>query len=492
MSGMIALYHPEKTWDAELVKNMLARIQHRGPHGSRYWIHGPTALAHALLRATPESLLETPITEDPKHDLRILWDGRIDNRKELISQFLNPSRFLEAPDAVLALEAYRIWGQDCPKKILGDFALIVWDETRQSLFAARDRIGIKPFYYVWNGKRFAASSEIKPLAYVHEGAFKPNDRMLLALLSHCYFTEEEHRETLFEGVFRLPPAHALTLEAGQLKIFRYWAADPSKTIRYQREEEYAENFLEILKESVEARSRTSSKIASLLSGGLDSSAITSLAAKTKSDLMGVNLYSEQPLSDERPDARLAARQAGIPLYEIFSHCRDPFSSGFDQILWKLEAPMLSPSTDCELLEFVRDRGAHVVLTGEGGDHVIDEFGFPADLLSRGRLFAFLNRTKHFAEDFGAPLGLFLKEAFQNVLPLPLLHLRRRLFQNVPPLWLNRQSVAKTGLTARYFVSNPAREAFSSHAQYSTFRDVFRPYSLMLWETEERVWGLYGV
>ncbi len=495
MSGILAIFQQHTPVKRTQLEQMAEKIKHRGPDAFRAWFKGPVGLAECTLKTTEEDSLSSELT--PIGDGLVLsWDGQIHNREEILS--LLPIRFRpnRLSDAELLLRAYRQWGPDCLARIVGDFAFLLWDETRQRLFAARDRMGIRPFHYAWDGSNFYAASEAKALFRALGRTPEPEERMFAALLAYCNFSEEENHLSFFKGIKRLPPAHFLILEQGRLEIRRYWSPDLKKTLHYSNFEDYAEHFSNLLAQAVESRLRSSQPVFSLLSGGLDSSAITCLASERQLEkrpcpkIQALNLYGADPLSDERRYARLVAQAKGIPLHEIFSHSTTPFP-GLDELLWKAEAPILSTSRDTEHYLFVRERGSRVVLSGEGGDQLLDEFGAPADLLARGQVWAFGRMIRSFAGSFGAPLNVFLKATASHLLPEPIIHLRRKLIRNVPPPWLKPAFVASTQFDQRLYRKSPEL-AFHSFSQKSTYQDVTHPYSILKWEVEERMFGLHGL
>ncbi len=487
MSGIIAVYQRHKQVSGELLERMAGKISHRGPDGTQVWASNSTGLASSLLKNTPESINETPVTVSPCGTFRMVWDGRLDNREELIIQLGHS--LADAPDPAIVLKAWERWGEGCAAQLLGDFAFVIWDETAQTLFAARDRMGIKPFHYSWDGINFAAASEAKPLFDFTGAAPQPNVRMVMAFLSFSNFTQDEHHETFFKGIKRLPAAHSLSIRGGELSVSRYWSVDMTRQARKKTESEYAEEFREILDKAVKARMRSSSPSGTLLSGGLDSSAITLLAAKHGS-LAAYHTYSHDTASDERIFARSAAAQAGIPIYELFSHSADPVRFGLDSLLHDVEAPFVATTQNRELFEFAKARGVKSMLSGEGGDHVIDEMGFPSDLLSHGRLAEFLKKVPVFAAQFDADMKPFLREAFLNIAPFSLVKWRRKISKNAPPSWLNRKTVKETGIEKSFLTRE--KQSFTSFSQAATWNNVMTPYSLMKWELEERIWGLYGI
>ena len=134
---------------------------HRGPDGVDYWVRGSVALGQCMLRTTPESLEENqPLTNDDE-SLVLVMDGRVDNWEELRSELLaKGARLRSRADAELVIQAYEVWGRECLHRIDGDFAFAIWDARRHEVFCARDRLGIKPFKYHWDGKRLIFASEV--------------------------------------------------------------------------------------------------------------------------------------------------------------------------------------------------------------------------------------------------------------------------------------------------------------------------------------------
>ncbi|MBI4401342.1 MAG: asparagine synthetase B, partial [Nitrospirae bacterium] len=134
--------------DSTILPRMLDQLAMRGPHSQGQWSDGPVGLAHRLLQTTPESLKERQPVSDARGECWLIWDGRLDNRDELIRLLKNDGFTLGAgTDPELMLAAFRKWGIDCFRRILGDFALALWDSRTKRLVCARDPIGVKPFYY---------------------------------------------------------------------------------------------------------------------------------------------------------------------------------------------------------------------------------------------------------------------------------------------------------------------------------------------------------
>lgn len=278
MSGITGIYNLDgRPADGALLQRMTDVIAHRGPDGIGYWIDGSVGFGHLMLHTTPESLREKqPLPYEPG-GLCLTLDGRVDNRKELRAALESKGLVLRTDtDAELVLRAYECWGEDCPQRVIGDFAFAIWDGRNRKLFCARDVLGIRPFYYHFDGRAFRFSSELRPLLDVPGFQRRLNPGMLGEHLCDAYASVAE---TLYQNIMRLPPGHRLVLQDGALRITRYWQIDPVNTIRYASDDEYAEHFFDIFREAVRCRARSQAPAALFLSGGLDSSSILGMAAR---------------------------------------------------------------------------------------------------------------------------------------------------------------------------------------------------------------------
>jgi len=239
MSGISGIFNLDGSpVDRDLLRRMTERIRHRGPDRTGYWTSGPVGFGHQMFCTTPESLREQQPLANDSGTLCLTFDGRVDNREELRTA-LRSTDFhpRDDTDAELVLRAYECWGEDSPCKILGDFAYAIWDGGTRRLFCARDILGLKPFYYYTNGRIFLFGSELQQLFEFKELSTKPNEGMIAEHLADEVTNREE---TLWEGILRVPPAHALVVEAGRSpRKTRYWDIDYSRKIRYGTAQEYA-------------------------------------------------------------------------------------------------------------------------------------------------------------------------------------------------------------------------------------------------------------
>lgn len=325
MSGIVGCMQVcETPVDPVLVKTMLATVSHRGPDGSGTWYNNHVTLGNCILLTTPESLHECLPLHDNAADLTLVCDARIDNRQELAEQLgvhLNGSRVVT--DSELILAAYRKWDEECAVKLLGDFAFALWDGKQRRLFCARDHMGVKPFYYSWDGKCFAFGSEIKALFPVIGSRPEINDQRVLDLLVVFH---SDARSTFYQGIYRLPRASHLSISERGLRESRYFRFNAERKIKMSSDDAYAEAFRELFTEAVRCRLRSAYPVGSTLSGGLDSSSITCMARSLlSSGLAPMHTFSaifpglppeKLKLCDERQYMDAVIAQGGVKAHFI--------------------------------------------------------------------------------------------------------------------------------------------------------------------------------
>jgi asparagine synthase (glutamine-hydrolysing) len=272
MSGIAAIYHRDgRPVEGAVLARMLAAAPYRGRDGFGRYARGAVALGHAMLHSTPESLHESQPLSDESGRFTLTFDGRIDNRAELIAALeADSGRLRSDTDAEIVLRAYQSWGDDFPRRIIGDFALIIWDDIACRLYCARDPFGVKTFYYHLTPRLLICASELHQLFADPRVPREPNEGLIGELAVKYPATLEE---TLFRGILRLPPRYAMTVSADGVRQWRYYEPDPSAEIRYRSDDEYGDHFLSIFTEAIRCRLRTDGRILADLSGGIDSSSI---------------------------------------------------------------------------------------------------------------------------------------------------------------------------------------------------------------------------
>ena len=445
MSGIVGVLSVGgKSVDRSFLQALTEFMAFRGPDGQQTWLGNRIGFGHALLSASPQSANEQqPLSLDG--DVWIVADARLDARTELLLELQGAGHTCPkgADDAELLLRAYAAWGEACLEHLLGDFCFAIWDGKRQSLLCARDQLGIKPFYYAETRRWLIFSNTLDCVRTEPEAAAGLNEFSVADFL--LYGSTQDPAATIFAGIRRLPPAHALTWRAGKLSLKRYWNLPPDEEIRYKHAIEYEEHFRHLLQFAVKDRLRAD-RAAISLSGGLDSTSVAAFALRAGlSQLRAVTVvYDKVMPDDERHYAGLAAESLGIPIEYLAA---DDYVTSVQPVV--PEAWSAQPS-DNVLAAFQKEfdrlagRAARLVLTGEGGDVGL----FPTNshfrrLLRAGNLGRFLRDGARYARAQRAlpPMGVrtLLKRRLGRFDPWPLDY----------PQWLNPDFEARLRLRERW-------------------------------------------
>ncbi len=264
--------------DPALLQRMLCAGLPFTPAAKGTWVKGAIGLADARLWLTDESSPVRLPTQDNRRELVLAWDGRIDNRAELLSS-LGVSHEATASDEALVLNAYTKWGVKCVDHLLGDFAFVLWDGCARRLFAARDHMGVRPLHYAFDGETLVIASRISQVLAGSGLARRLNEPMIADYLSS---NRNNHNETFFQGVWRVPAAHVLQhdQDARAPGVRRYWSIEALPPIRHRSDSDYDEHFLDIARTAIASRLRTPHRVGVMLSGGLDSSTIACIASES--------------------------------------------------------------------------------------------------------------------------------------------------------------------------------------------------------------------
>ena len=376
MSAITGIFYRDgRVVKPELIEKMNNSLAHRGPDGSAIWYDGPIAFGHQMLWTTNESLHEKLPLHDDKTDLIITADARIDNRKEL-SKKLDIEDKIEISDSYFILKSYEKWGEKCPKHLLGDFAFAIWNKKEETLFCARDHVGMKPFYYYLSDDMFVFGTEIKALFQVPIVPHEVND---LKIAFHLMKVITDKVLTFYKEIFCLSAAHFLTINQKFNYNEKYWELNPESKIILNSDEDYINAFLEIFEEAVNCRLRSAFPIGFELSGGLDSSSVVSMAKyilnKENSHQTDIHTYSmifnDFPQVDESYYINKVVDTKGIKSHLICSDKISPLNQ-INTILWHQEQPSYNPNMSIlwNMYNKMHDNGVRIVLGGDGGDETI--------------------------------------------------------------------------------------------------------------------------
>lgn len=402
--------------DPSSLVRMSSRLAHRGPDGDSVWCEGPVGLGRRILHTAPSaSEVERPIAR--RDTTVVAADARIDNREDLVRELDLPSKPEETADDELILAAYRAWGRGAPERLIGDFAFAIWDGRRQTLFCARDAIGVRPFIYHLSDRLFAFASEAKALFCLPEVP-RELDEIQVAFFLDGFVDDPER--TFHRGVLRLPAAHFLEVGPDRARMERYWALDATREIRYPSDVEYVEAFRERFLEAVESRLRDADPVGSSLSGGLDSSSIVCAARRLLPEDRPVHAFSavfpglpeaERRWNDESRYIDLVSETEGIVSHRVRAD-RIPPLFDYERVLAHFDGPPLAFNLYMRwaLFRAARQAGVRVFLEGTDGDSVVSK-GFERfiDLANEERWADFVREIRALTERHGAPREWFPRQ-----------------------------------------------------------------------------------
>ncbi|MGO9442896.1 MAG: asparagine synthetase B family protein [Terriglobales bacterium] len=424
MSGIVGVLGVQgETPDSSLLQALTKFMAFRGPDAQQTWVGDGVAFGHALLSIAPPSAnQQQPLSLDSK--VWIVADARLDARADLLSALHNAGHPSPggAADAELILRAYAAWGQACLDRLLGDFCFAIWDGKRKSLFCAHDQVGIKPFYYAETKRWLVFSNTLDCVRMQAEAAVGLNELSVADFL--LFGSLQDPSATIFDGIRRLPPAHALTWCEGKLSVKRYWTPPLDEEVHYQHSTDYEEHFRQLLQTAVKDRLRTD-RAAISLSGGLDSTSVAAFARRAGySGLRAFTRVLDQVMpDDERHYSRLVAESLGIPIEYLTA---DRYLMAVPPEFPDVQSPQpdenILASFDTDFYKLASNT-SRILLTGQGGD---------VGLFPTNSHFRRLLRSRRF--------GRFLRDGVQYA----------RVRRGLPPLGV------RTLLQRRFGVCDPWR------------------------------------
>ena len=363
-----------------ILKRMTDAIAHRGPDGEGFYTDGSAGLGHrrlAIIDLSPAGH-QPMISRDGRFVLS--YNGEIYNFREIRAELERIGySFVSKTDSEVVLNAYAEWGPACVNRFNGMFAFAVWDKHRQQLFLARDRYGIKPLYYTFQGNAFLFGSEQKALLAHPETQRKVD---LEALLEYFTFQNIFTDRTLLKGVKLLPAGCHGIIERGskELSATRYWDFDFVEPERPASDEEYREELDRLFRQAVNRQLVTDVELGAYLSGGMDSGSITAIAAKQlpyiKTFTCGFDLNSASGIElgfDERSRAEYMSYLFKTEHYEMVLKAGD-MERIMPKLAWHLEEPRVGQSYPNYYAAQLASKFVKVVLSGAGGDELFG--GYP--------------------------------------------------------------------------------------------------------------------
>jgi asparagine synthase (glutamine-hydrolysing) len=347
-------------------------IRHRGPDDSGFFIHeNRIALGHRRLSIVDLSGGHQPMTNEDG-SLVIVFNGEIFNHTEVRAELLRRGhRYQNHSDTETIIHAWEEWGPKCLERFRGMFAFVLWDCARHKLYAVRDRLGIKPFYYFFDGRNFVFGSEIKAVLEHPAVSTAPDETLFAEYLAFGY---QSGSTTLFRNIRKLMPGHWMEVTAGdtrvELKTERYWDVPQCNGEETRSDAEWIEQTRAGLEETVRLRLMADVPLGTFLSGGLDSSLITALVkGMVDTPVKTFSVGYEEEKYSELAYARRVAQLLGTDHHEV-RLSRDDFFGELPRLIWHEDEPITWPSSVS--LYFVSKKASEevkVVLTGEGSDEL---------------------------------------------------------------------------------------------------------------------------
>jgi asparagine synthase (glutamine-hydrolysing) len=350
--------------DPGVLHGMGDLLAHRGPDGEGFWHQEAVGLAHRRLAIVDlsDAARQPMAAEDPR--VRVVCNGEIYNFRELRVELESRGhRFRTRSDTEVLLAAYSAYGIECLSRLRGMFAFALWDGGRRRLVLARDRAGKKPLYYRLDGDGIAFASE--PKAFLADPSFEARpDVAALSDYLTCHYVPAPG--SAFAGVRRVPPAHYLVVESGQVRLERYWRLHYQPK-RQLSEADAAAELLARLRDAVRCRLVADVPLGAFLSGGIDSSTVVALMAEAgAAPVRTFSIGFEEREYDELPYARLVARRYGTDHHEFV--VRPEAVDVLPRLIWHYNEPYADSSAipTFYLSELTR-RHVTVALNGDGGD-----------------------------------------------------------------------------------------------------------------------------
>jgi asparagine synthase (glutamine-hydrolysing) len=357
-------------------------LVHRGPDEQHQWIapHGRVGLGHTRLSIIDLMTGAQPIASEDGR-LRIVVNGEFYDferiRRELEER---GHRFRTRSDSEIALHLYEEMGTKCLEQLRGEFAFVIWDEENETLFAARDRFGIKPLFYARVGETLYLASEVKALFAA--GVPAAWDRE--AVFQNLFVSVDQDR-SLFKEVRQVPPGHYMIARRESLRLACYWDADYPRAREetvYQSEAACVEQLRALLDEAVRLRMRADVPVGCYVSGGVDSSAVLGLASThAQRRVAAFTVAFDHPDFDESASARQTAAHAGADFWPVALSEAD-FADVFTEAVWQGEMIHYNAhgAARYHLSRAVQRAGYKVVLAGEGADELFAGYDFARQAL----------------------------------------------------------------------------------------------------------------
>jgi asparagine synthase (glutamine-hydrolysing) len=452
----------------DYIEKVSAALAPYGPDSNESYSKGGVRILYRAFHTTKESRRETQ-PHIVSSGTVITWDGRLDNRTELISE-LSDSLTNGSTDVAIVAMAFETWGTNCFAKLIGDWALSIWNPGNRSLILAKDPIGTRHLYYSFDNNQVTWSTILDPLVRLAGRTFALNEEYIAGWFSMFPAVDL----TPCVGIHSVPPSSSVLLRPGKHTVSKYWDFDPKNKIRYGTEAEYEEHFRVVFAKAVQRNLRSDRPVLAELSGGRDSSSIVCMAdailARSAADMPRLDTISyyddSEPNWNERPYFTKVEEKRGRAGWHINVAAQNP------ETIAAPEPPPESPHgrfvstpgydghTSPQIRTCMASQGNRVVLSGIGGDEVMGGVPAPApeldNLLARAQFRALAHQLKAWALEKRRPWFHLFWEAASGFFPPALVGVPKYMR---PAPWLQssfvkRHWAALTGYPSRMKLFGP--------------------------------------
>jgi asparagine synthase (glutamine-hydrolysing) len=355
------------------IQNMTNLLKHRGPDDEGFYINKEEGayLGFRRLSIIDLSINASQPMANENGEIILIINGEIYNYKSLRSELtVKGHRFVSRSDSEVVLHSYEEWGESCVERLEGMFAYAIWDRQNKRLVLARDRIGIKPLYFLNTNKFFAFASELKAFLALNNKAWQPEfEEEILDLYFHFPFIPE-NRKSILRGIEKVPPGHLLILKNNSFELRRYWDLKKKGFWSAKSFEEATDKLDSLLSSTIETHLQSDVPVGLLLSGGIDSSLMTAIAKKKTPDLNTFTAGFDHPL-DESVYAQKVSQLLQTRHYPLKINLQEIIER-FEELIWLFDDLSCIDGgmfTIYMLCQEIKQQGIKVLLVGEGADEV---------------------------------------------------------------------------------------------------------------------------
>jgi len=378
MCGICGFYSDSGIFSKNDLERMASALSHRGPDADGFFLNGNVGLGHRRLSIIDLSNAANQPMYSHNDRYVMVYNGEVYNFKEIAREckVKDPDfRLYTSSDSEVILEAFALWGVDFVNKLNGMFAIVIYDKLEDSLFVFRDRVGIKPIYYYWDGQNFAFASELKALktsAFIN-GNISLNATAINEYL-HLGYIPEPH--SIYQNIYKFPAGSLAILKGNELKIKKYWSIeDKIKSNVLDNEQEALAELKQLLVSSVKYRMISDVTFGTFLSGGIDSSLVTAIAQSLSSEPVNTfNISFTDTKYDESSYAKAIAGHLGTKHHEYKVTEKDAREL-IPGLMDVYDEPFADSSAiPTMLVSKMAKQNVTMTLSGDGGDELFMGYG----------------------------------------------------------------------------------------------------------------------